>query len=273
MKHLFCETRRVVGTTWDDRVDDKCPICNGLHPTIEIDELVYPIVDTFNRLGYHTDFSCSSHIVCGDMLKPRIDGEFYICFEPVFIEDLIKYDQDMNFTLLVDQFRGKIRMFELYDVEPNIELEYRTDFPNNLTIRNMVYMFSRINTCTTVPEIPFDTVNGHDLYYEWTWVVEHCFYKTKEHCGYRPHISLRCITKDNDTHTFTLNRSYYKYMSDLCAIMDLFNRFIETKIHYRAFPESRYKPELRNLEDGYYIALISDFEDIKSCAEKDVEIN
>lgn len=276
MKHLFCETRRVVGTTWDDKVDDKCPICNGLHPTIEIDELVYPIVDAFNRLGYHTDFSCSSHIVCGDMLKPRIEGEFYICFEPVFIEDLIKYDQDMDFTFLVDQFRGKIRMFELYDIDSNVV--YHSTNPRNLTIAAMVNMFSRINTCTTVPEEPFDTVNGHILYYEWTWVVEHCFYKTKEHCGYRPHIGLRCITKDDDEQMFVLSRSHYKYMSDLCAILNLFNIFIESKIYYRAFPESRYKPELRDVENGHYISIINDFNDIKPCfmmsyaSEKETEI-
>lgn len=267
MKHLFCETRRLIATTWDDKVDDKCPICNGLHPTIEVDELVYPIVDSFNRLGYHTDFSCSSHIVCGDMLKPRIEGEFYICFEPVYIEDLIKYDYDMNFETLVDQFRGKLRMFEIYDMTIDSSFE-----PSNLTISSMIDIFTRINTCTTVPEIPFDTVNGHDLYFEWTWQVQHDFYKTKDHCGYRPHISLKCITKENDEYIFNLNRSYYRYMSDLCCILNLFSIFVETKLYPRAFPEKRYRPELRDVEDGYYIALINDFNDIKSCADRENEI-
>lgn len=262
MKYLFCETRKIVTNTWDDHVPEDCPICNGLHKTIEIDELVYPIVDAFNKLGYHTDFSCSSHIVSGKMLKPDIEGEFYICFETIFIDDLIDYNKEMDFKDLVNQFEGKIRIFEI-----DIQHEYYPHDTTNLTVSDIVDVFSRINCCKTLPERIFNKVNGKELYYDWCWVIEHCFYKTNEHCGYRPHISLRCIQRDEDPATFHLCRSHYKYMSDLCSILDIFNLFVETKLQYRSFPEKRYKPELRDLEDGYYIATITDMNNIKPCAE------
>lgn len=259
MKHYFCDIHNKMISSMDAHV--MCPVCIT-HPSIEIDELMLPLVNQLRRQGYNTMFSCSSHLFLENSGMVRVlNSHPYISFTPINITDRIDYSNDIGPFQVIKKNCGK-NIPEYFSVGlVRADLIKGSEDKHTLTFKHAEALFAMINNGLNTTKfirfnkIEFDSSDIVSLYHMWYFEAQYDFYWDKENniVGYRPTLYIKCEEIEKDRDRFNITRPHYRYMSDLCIIFDMLEKTVYNYLGDCPISEFRYVPEVLSITDEEYM--------------------
>ena len=276
MKYYLCEDFNMMITKDDYHM--MCPLCNN-HPSIEIDEILAPVINRFIRQNYNTHFSCSSHF---EIKKGRVRVERvtpYISFKPIFINDLIGFDEHIGpdpFGLIPKNLRNNIIPY--FDIRPDLEYSKMTNEDHVLNHDYIQLVFGSMNLGLDTVKLGHFTkikdgerINELDL--TWSFDTHYDFYwdKNRNIVGYRPTLYFRCAEITEKPDEFDAKRLHYNYFTDLCMIFKLIE---DTIYHYLGdcpISDYRYVPEIVDVDDLEYIRFGASFDKLQKYESIEVD--